>query len=87
MVSARHQLMPELRHFATGASVTPSEDGAQASSYVLALRLADDQLRVLTIGRYDDQLVRLDGEWQLRVRRYVAWLTPELSDRAVLSAE
>ena len=88
MVAARHEQMPELRHFPTCPALDASEGGARASSYVFALRLDEEpSIRLLTIGRYDDEFERLAEGWRFSTRKYTPWVGAELSDRTVLTGD
>jgi hypothetical protein len=87
MVAERHERMPALRHFPTGAVIELAEHGALGSSYVIALRLdGEAAVRLLTLGRYEDRYVKLAEGWRFQLRRYVPWVGPELSDRPLIEA-
>lgn len=60
------------RHLGTNLIVRGGdEDSAQAVSYLTLIAIQDDTLKVLSTGRYEDELVRQDGTWRLS-KRHIA---------------
>jgi hypothetical protein len=59
-----------MRHYTTNLVLRGDGARARAESYVLALT-GPPGGRTPTTGRYDDELVKLDGRWRIRVRRAV----------------
>ena len=59
-----------MRHYTTNLVVRGDGTRAQAESYVLAITGSGGSRRQST-GRYDDELVKLDGRWRIRERRAV----------------
>ena len=57
-----------MRHYTTNLVVTGDEQRARAESYVLAITGAPGSSSQTT-GRYEDELVKRDGRWRIRVRR------------------
>ncbi|TMA77979.1 MAG: nuclear transport factor 2 family protein [Deltaproteobacteria bacterium] len=62
-----------MRHYTTNVVIRGDGgdgDGAHAESYVLAMTGAPGNLSQTT-GRYEDDLVKIDGRWRIHVRRAV----------------
>jgi uncharacterized protein (TIGR02246 family) len=59
-----------MRHLTTNIVIRGDGDRARAHSYVLAITGPPGSARQMT-GRYEDDLVKVDGRWRLRSRRLV----------------
>jgi SnoaL-like protein len=59
-----------MRHYSTNLLLHAVGGGARAESYVLALTGPSTSRRQST-GRYEDELVKVDGRWRIRVRRAI----------------
>jgi hypothetical protein len=59
-----------MRHYTTNLVVRGDGARAFAESYVLAIT-GPAGSRTQTTGRYDDELVKVDGRWRIRARRAV----------------
>jgi hypothetical protein len=59
-----------MRHYTTNVVVTGDGSAARAQSYVLGLTGASGT-RAIATGRYEDELVKQDGRWLIRVRRAI----------------
>lgn len=57
-----------MRHFHTNLVLRGDGTRARAESYVLAIT-GPSGGRAQTTGRYEDELVKVDGRWRLHVRR------------------
>ena len=57
-----------MRHYTTNLIVTGDGERARAESYVLAVTGAPGSSSQAT-GRYEDELVKVNGRWRIRVRR------------------
>lgn len=80
-VAARTAENPGMRHVIANVLVESADDAVRGRAYFLCFRLGDDgQFRLRNFGRYEDDLVREDGEWKLAVRRVISELSPELVD-------
>jgi len=64
-----------MRHYLTNVVVSGDGERARAESYVLAFVGEPGDLHQTT-GRYEDELVKRDGRWAIRVRRAVIELPP-----------
>ena len=67
--------LEQMVFFTQIASLTVDGDSAAARSYCLEiLKLKDGNTRQL-VGEYDDELVRVDGDWLFSHRRYQVAMT------------
>ena len=57
-----------MRHYTTNVLLEGDGQRARGSSYVLAIT-GPPGASSQTTGRYDDELVKVDGRWRIRVRR------------------
>lgn len=57
-----------MRHYVANVVITGDGTHARARSYVLALT-GQPGAQSQTTGRYEDELVKVNGRWLLRVRR------------------
>ena len=57
-----------MRHYTTNVIVRGDGERARAESYVLAITGAPGA-SMPTTGRYEDELLKVDGAWKIRVRR------------------
>jgi hypothetical protein len=69
----RHEDTPGIRHLVSNVVVEPNGSGVQGSAYVVVLGTVDDGLEILTLGGYEDHLVKLETGWRFRSRTYSAW--------------
>jgi hypothetical protein len=71
------------QHHVSNMVITPSPEGAHASSYVtVVLRQGDGPHAVHVMGYYEDDLMREDGRWRIRQRAIRDWSGPILKDFA-----
>ncbi|HJQ85048.1 MAG TPA: nuclear transport factor 2 family protein [Candidatus Binatia bacterium] len=57
-----------MRHYTTNLVVRGDGERARAESYVLAVT-GPPGSSSQTTGRYEDELVKVDGRWRIRIRR------------------
>jgi hypothetical protein len=57
-----------MRHFTTNIVIRGDGERARVESYVLAIT-GPSGGRAQTTGRYEDEFVKVDGRWRIRVRR------------------
>jgi hypothetical protein len=70
MVDA-HAGMGPSPHRISNAAITVTGDRASARTYVDMVGMSPDGASgVTSIGRYDDELVRMDGGWRITRRRF-----------------
>ncbi len=71
------------QHHVSNIVITPSPEGAHASSYVtVVLRQGDGPHAVHVMGYYEDDLTREQGRWRIRQRAIRDWSGPILKDFA-----
>ena len=58
----------QLRHFISNLAVQVDGDTARATCYLLNVITCDGKTEVMAPGRYDCQLVKLNGEWLFKHR-------------------
>ena len=58
----------QLRHFISNLAVQVDGDTARATCYLLNVITRDGKTDVMAPGRYDCQLVKLNGEWLFKHR-------------------
>lgn len=58
----------QLRHFISNLAVQVDGDTARATCYLLNVITRDGKTEVMAPGRYDCQLVKLNGEWLFKHR-------------------
>jgi uncharacterized protein (TIGR02246 family) len=58
----------QLRHFISNLAVQVDGDAARATCYLLNVITRDGKTEVMAPGRYDCQLVKLNGEWLFKHR-------------------
>ena len=58
----------QLRHFISNLAVQVDGDSARATCYLLNVITRDGKTEVMAPGRYDCQLVKLNGEWLFKHR-------------------
>jgi hypothetical protein len=70
----RFQDTPGIRHLVSNVIVEPDGEGARGSAYVVVLGGVDDGApQILTLGGYDDTLVKTELGWRFQSRTYSAW--------------
>jgi 3-phenylpropionate/cinnamic acid dioxygenase small subunit len=70
MVDAHARMGPSL-HRISNAAITVTGDRASARTHVDMVGMSPDGASgVTSIGRYDDELVRMDGGWRITRRRF-----------------
>jgi uncharacterized protein (TIGR02246 family) len=84
-VAERAQIQPGIRHFTTNIVIEGDQDDtARGTAYVIALRIADDNVRIRAVGRYHDLLRRLDEGWRIADRKLELWLPRDLWDIPIM---
>lgn len=74
---------PGIRHYTTNVCIDATSRGAHGQAYVLVLcKQRGEELRLRTMGSYEDELVREDGRWRFALRRFSPWIVPEEAGRA-----
>jgi uncharacterized protein (TIGR02246 family) len=58
----------QLRHFISNLAVQVDGDTARATCYLLNVITRDSKTEVMAPGRYDCQLVKLNGDWLFKHR-------------------
>jgi uncharacterized protein (TIGR02246 family) len=58
----------QLRHFISNLAVQVDGDAARATCYLLNVITRDGKTEVMAPGRYDCQLVKLNGDWLFKHR-------------------
>lgn len=71
------------RHLVTGVLVRPAPAGAtgptaHGTAYVQVVAVGDDALRLVALGRYEDEFAVEDGAWRIRSRVFEAFTSPAL---------
>lgn len=61
----------QLRHFISNLAVQVSGDTARATCYLLNVITRDGKTELMAPGRYDCQLVKVEGEWLFQYRLVV----------------
>ncbi|GAB3347665.1 nuclear transport factor 2 family protein [Amycolatopsis echigonensis] len=60
-----------IRHLVSSVSVDDgSGDTASGTAYVQAVTVAEDSVRLVTLGRYLDEFRHEEGAWRFHVHRY-----------------
>ncbi|MFJ9588937.1 nuclear transport factor 2 family protein [Streptomyces acidicola] len=67
--SAAHH-SPGIRHLVSNILLRQTAEGATGTAYVAALRITPEGLRVLAVGRYEDDFARTTQGWRFRSRRF-----------------
>jgi 3-phenylpropionate/cinnamic acid dioxygenase small subunit len=57
------------RHETTNIMITLRGDTAAVRSYFMVVRESKDGLAIAVVGRYEDEVVRIDGRWRFQSRR------------------
>jgi uncharacterized protein (TIGR02246 family) len=77
----RSREAPGMFHLTTGIVLDGTSQVAKGRAYVVTYRLAGDgQLRLLNIGRYDDDLVKTAEGWRLAARRVLSEIPQAIRD-------
>lgn len=58
--------LPNVRHCVLNTVTEVEGDSAVASSYLQLLTTGQEGVKVMFTGRYDDQLVKVEGTWRFR---------------------
>jgi len=82
-VSQRTEIQPGIRHFTTNVVVAGEGMQARGTGYVIALRIDSDDVRLRAVGRYHDQLRKLDVGWLIADRRLELWLPRKFWDAPI----
>jgi hypothetical protein len=70
-----------ISHHVTNITIAATASGAAGSAYAIVLRnVAGEPPRLRNVGRYSDELVRLDAGWAFASRQFDGWLSPEYHD-------
>jgi len=56
------------RHWTNNLLIEPEDSGARASSYIIAMDIADSPSSIVRTGIYTDHLVRVGHEWRFQRR-------------------
>jgi 3-phenylpropionate/cinnamic acid dioxygenase small subunit len=59
--------VPTLRHCVVNPIVEVNGDAARARSYVVVVQ-GKPQLSFSVVGRYEDEIVKIDGSWRFKAR-------------------
>ncbi len=59
--------LPMIKHCVMNSIVAVNQDTATARSYVVVVRTGE-QLAISIAGRYEDQLVKVGGDWRFKER-------------------
>jgi uncharacterized protein (TIGR02246 family) len=75
---------PQLYHVMANSSIEiVDEADARHQSYAQTVRLADNgQFVVGFMGRYEDVLVKIDGQWLIKSRKLVSFIPPAAAPAA-----
>ena len=77
----RAEQAPGMRHLITNVTLDATGGGANGRAYFLCFRLAGDgRLRLLNIGRYEDELVKTDDGWRFAARDVVGEVPDAIRD-------
>ncbi|MFE2938125.1 nuclear transport factor 2 family protein [Streptomyces sp. NPDC059255] len=76
LVRGAAERSPGTRHLVSNVLVRGTGDGASGTAYVVALRVAPPAVRLITIGRYDDEFARTTDGWRIRRRRFTPFVRP-----------
>src|SRR5690606_25487830 len=60
---------PNLRHFVGLPAIRGDQERAFASTYCAILELEDAVIRLPRLGRYEDELEKVDGRWRIKHRK------------------
>jgi len=60
---------PARKHCTMNHLIRVNGDEAHADSYVVVLRESENEIIASLAGRYEDQLVKENGEWHFKVRK------------------
>lgn len=72
LVEAATTRIPATRHLVTSVVIDPGpSDGTATGTAYIQLVATEDGGRLVTMGRYVDDFVRIDDIWRIRRRRFV----------------
>jgi hypothetical protein len=57
------------RHQTTNIMIALRGDAATVRSYFMVVRESKEGLAIAVVGRYEDEVVRIDGHWRFQSRR------------------
>lgn len=69
---------PARKHCTMNHLIRVNGNEASADSYIVVLREADSGIIAALAGRYEDQLVKENGEWRFKVRKIHFDITGDL---------
>jgi uncharacterized protein (TIGR02246 family) len=78
-----------VRHLMSAVVVDAAPGGPQratGSAYVQVVKIEDDVVRLVTMGRYVDEFAFEDGRWRFRVHRYIPFTGPALRGAPLVTA-
>jgi hypothetical protein len=68
--------VPGIRHQVSNIALDGDGGRATGRAYLYSYAAAEGGPQVITTGRYEDTLCKLDGEWRFELRRFVADTAP-----------
>lgn len=77
------------RHLVSGVLVAPGPEDAtgpgtaRGTAYVQVVAVGDDALRLIALGRYEDEFAVEDGAWRIRSRVFEAFTPAALGGAAL----
>jgi 3-phenylpropionate/cinnamic acid dioxygenase small subunit len=72
---ARQSATPGLWHLTSNVKIAASGAGVLGGANVLVLQMGEDgSVALLTLGRYVDEFVKLDGAWRFRSRTFLPFI-------------
>ncbi len=69
---------PARKHCTMNHMISVNGSEARANSYIIVVRESDDGIVTSLAGRYEDLLVKQDGEWRFKVRKIHFDITGDL---------
>jgi hypothetical protein len=76
------------RHLVSSVVVEAGEQAGTATgtAYVQVVRISDDAVRLVAVGRYDDEFGQEDDRWAFRSRRFTPFTGPALAGAILASS-